>query len=558
MRAMLRHLRTGREPLWAVLLLLISFVSFFSFLLPSSFKAVVDSLLPRGNEHQFHLFCAAMLALVLARTVLNALQDYLFLRVRQHLERSLLVRYCVSVIHLPLARWNTLSEADLVNRISLILTNLQSLLPELVYYCAYALCVSVAVTVVLSLINPVFLAISAVFLILHATNFFLHYRISRRFSTEYASARGQLATVYRDLLRGRKYITLAGLQQAILDGLDRDNRLLYRASFRRDLVESALSLLQQLLHGLNYLALVVFGSLAIFAGSMSAGSMGLSLLLIGFAYEPVYRLSKLTKALSETEAQFARVLPLLSDPATAPPSDELSTARHQADIEQLELRRVTFERAGAVLLREVDFTFVPGAIYVITGPSGSGKTTLLQLLAGLLPPTAGQVLYNGRAANAHPAPELSSLMTYCPQQSLLFEGTVQDNLTLFEREPDPEGVTRALRLGAAEDFMDQARAASLLVENEGANFSGGQKQRLHLARTWYQAAPVMLFDEPTANLDKETEELFLQRLVGQAPGRIILIVSHSAATQRYAHRVLLLAGGTLAALPSIVPLAPEA
>jgi ABC-type bacteriocin/lantibiotic exporter with double-glycine peptidase domain len=551
--ALFRYLRRGRALLWAVLLVLIAFVAFFSFLLPGSFRAVVDSLLPRGNARQFHLFCAAMLTLVLLRTVLNAMQDYLFLRVRQHLESDLLQRYLASVLAIPVTRWSGLSEADLTNRIALVLTNFQSLLPELVYYCAYALCVAVTVTIVLAVVNPLFLVVSAVFLALHATNFVVHYRLSRQFSAQYASARGHLATVYRDVLRGRKFITLTGLQQPILGELATSNAALYQASFRRDLVESGLALLQQLLHGMNYLALVVTSVMAIFAGTMSAGSMALSLLLVGFAYEPVYRLSKLTKALAETESQFNRVLPLLTpqEPAArnmAPtaPTASAATAAPGA-VASLQLRGLSFERDGKQLLRSVDYEFVRGLVYLIAGPSGCGKSTLLQLIAGLLPATSGEVVVVPEPSR--PAAPTGRAIMYSPQQSLLLDGSVLDNLSLFEAAPSRERLAQALHQAVADEFIDLDRAAEVEVENEGAAFSGGQKQRLHLARAWYYAAPVMLFDEPTANLDREAEEAFLRRLRSAAADRIIVIVSHGAAARRYADRSLTLAEGQLIPLP---------
>jgi ABC-type bacteriocin/lantibiotic exporter with double-glycine peptidase domain len=550
MRALLQHLRAGREGLWALLLLVIASVSFASFLLPSSFKAVVDSLLPRGNAEQFHRFCAAMLVVVLLRSALNLMQDYLFLRTRQLIEDDLVRRYFDAVLSTPLQRWSSMNEAELVQRVALILTHFQSLLSDLVYYFAYAMCVSLSVTVVLTVIHPMFVAISAVFLLLHASNFVFHYRISRRFSTEYVASRGRLAALYRELIRGRTFVTLNGLQRPILDDLDRDHRALYQASFRRDLVESGLTLLQQLLHGLNYLALVVVGALAIFDGRMSAGSMGLSLLLIGFAYEPVYRLSKLTKSLSEMEAQFARVLPLLTPDSTAmvpPDAPDASSGSDEAThpLVSLELRGLGFERAGVELVRDANVLLRAGNVYVLSGASGCGKSTLLHLIAGFLPPTSGQILWNGRDAGSLSGQRRAALISYCSQTSLLLDGSAQDNITLFEVDPSPERVTRALHLAVAEDFMNPSRASVEQIENEGSYLSGGQKQRLHLARACYESAPLMLFDEPTANLDAATEELFLQRLVTQAPGRIILLVSHSLMARRYATAELRLAGGVL-------------
>lgn len=548
MKRLVRYLWRGRGPLWVTLLALIALVSGFSFLLPGAFQATLDTLLPRGDAWQFHLFCAVVTAVMLLRAILNLLQDYLFLRVRQHVERGLLGELFGAALRLPLARWEQLTEAELVSRIGLVLTHFQSLLSEIVYYCAYALLVAVAVTVVLAWINPVFLAVSVAFLLLHAANFFLHYPLSLRFSQEYAVVRGELATGYRELLRGRKYITLAGLERASIEAVERDNRRLYQAAYRRDRVEAGLGLAQQVLHGLNYLALVVAGTLAIFTGAMSPGSMGLSLLLVGFAYEPLYRLSRLTKALSEVDAHFARVLPLLEEGAAAAPAPAVAPAPPRTEVARLELRGVDVDRGGTPVLRGVSAALEAGHLYLITGPSGAGKTTLLHVLAGLLPPSRGELRWDGTPTADLAPDQLAALRTLCPQQSLLLDGSALDNVTLFAGAPDPDRVARALELAAA-DFVPAARAGDVVVENEGGNLSGGQRQRLHLARAWYRPAPVMLFDEPTASLDRETEELVLSRLASQIPGRIIVIVSHSAAATRYATRTLALSHGTLTVGP---------
>ncbi|SEM54317.1 ABC-type bacteriocin/lantibiotic exporter, contains an N-terminal double-glycine peptidase domain [Stigmatella aurantiaca] len=540
MKALLRYLRTGYGAYWAILLGLIAFVSLFSFVIPSTFKVVVDSLLPWGSTRQFHLFCLFVLLLVFTRTVLNALQDYLFLRLRQLIEKGLLKRYFESVITLPITRLSALGEGELVNRISLILTNFQMLLPEFVYYCAYALCVSLAVMGVLYLVNPVFLLISLGFLLLHALNFALHHTASRRFSTAYVTTKGQLASAYVDIFKGRKLITLTGTEQTILQSLEQDNRAIHQAAFRRDLAESGQALGQQMLHGATYLALVSLGALAMFEGRLTAGDLALSLLLVGFAYEPVYRLSRLSKALAEADAQFARVLPVLAE-SSRRARETVSPGR----LERLELRGVTFERAGRELLRSVDFEFLPGHVYVIQGPSGGGKTTLFHLLAGLVRPTQGQVLWNGRDVSTLSPAELSQWMTYCPQQSLLLDGTVEENITLFGSTSNQARLVEALHRSTASLFVREDQAASWKVENEGTNFSGGQKQRLHLARAWYHAAPVMLFDEPTASLDTDTEELFFQRLSEAAADRILLIISHRPGAHRHASQVLRLAQGTL-------------
>jgi ABC-type bacteriocin/lantibiotic exporter with double-glycine peptidase domain len=343
-----------------------------------------------------------------------------------------------------------------------------------------------------------------------------------------------------DIFKGRKLITLTGTEQTILQSLEHDNRAIHQAAFRRDLAESGQSLWQQILHGATYLALVFLGARAMFEGSLTAGDLALSLLLVGFAYEPVYRLSRLSKALAEADAQFARVLPVLAES-----SRRVREAARLERLERLELKGVTFERAGRELLRAVNCVFLPGHVYVIQGPSGGGKTTLLHLLSGLVKPTQGQVLWNDRDVSTLSPAELSQWMTYCPQQSLLLDGTVEDNITLFDSPPDPARLEESLHRSTAGLFVRADQSASWQVENEGTNFSGGQKQRLHLARAWYHAAPVMLFDEPTASLDTDTEELFFQRLSEAATDRIILIISHRPEAHRHASQVLRLAQGAL-------------
>jgi len=203
--------------------------------------------------------------------------------------------------------------------------------------------------------------------------------------------------------------------------------------------------------------------------------------------------------------------------------------------------------AGPLKLENVSLAIEPGQTLAVVGPSGAGKTTLARLLLRFLEPTSGRILADGRPLDTMAAAAWRARVAYVPQQPRLFTGSVRQNITLARPDADPEAVEEAARRAAALDFI---RALPEGFETEigenGLRLSGGEAQRLALARAFLREAPCLVLDEPMAQLDAETEAQVREALRSLRQGRTVLLITHRLTTAFDADRIALLAEGRIA------------
>lgn len=212
---------------------------------------------------------------------------------------------------------------------------------------------------------------------------------------------------------------------------------------------------------------------------------------------------------------------------------------------RLSVEAVTYHYPdGTVALDRVDLTLEPGETLAVAGPSGSGKTTLLALLNRYVDPTSGAVRLDGVPLTALPTALVHRLVTLVPQDPYLFHGTVRDNL--LRARPD----ATARQLDAAIEAADVGAVVAALphgldtpIGDRGVRLSGGQAQRLAIARALLSPAPIVLLDEPTAQLDAGSEAAVTAGLRALAGHRSLLVIAHRASTLREADRVVLLVDG---------------
>jgi ATP-binding cassette, subfamily B, bacterial len=205
-----------------------------------------------------------------------------------------------------------------------------------------------------------------------------------------------------------------------------------------------------------------------------------------------------------------------------------------------------YGQSGRAALDGIDLTINPGETIAFVGPSGSGKSTLLNIVLGFLRPTAGRLLLDGVDMQSLDLRTFRSHISVVPQESVLFEGTIRDNVTYGLRDVSDEVVLDALRDSNALEIVDVLPDGwNTVVGERGARLSGGQRQRIAIARALIRDPRVLLLDEATSALDGESEKLVqdaVERLMG---GRTTLIVAHRLSTIRAADRIAVLDRGAL-------------
>jgi ATP-binding cassette subfamily C protein CydD len=186
----------------------------------------------------------------------------------------------------------------------------------------------------------------------------------------------------------------------------------------------------------------------------------------------------------------------------------------------------------------------PGERVALVGASGAGKTTVVNLLLGFLQPDAGRILVDGADLGTVDPADWRRRLAWVPQNPRLFRGTLLDNIRLGNPQADLDAVRAAARGARASEFIEALPDGyASLVGERGQGLSGGQIQRIALARAFLRDAALVIMDEPTAHLDAASEALIQDAIVELARGRTVLVVAHRLMTVRAASRILVLDSG---------------
>ncbi|MFE1769936.1 thiol reductant ABC exporter subunit CydD [Streptomyces sp. NPDC059008] len=293
---------------------------------------------------------------------------------------------------------------------------------------------------------------------------------------------------------------------------------------------------------------LVHGELDLYTGLMV-------LVLAPEAYLPLRQVGAQYHAAAEGLAAAEEIFEVLETPLPVPGTAPAPRGTALA-VEELVVRH---PGRAADSLPATSFEVRTGETVALVGPSGAGKTTLLSVLLGFTEPSEGRALVDGRDIASLAPDSWRQRIAWVPQHPHLFAGSIAENVRLARPDADDAAVRTALADAGALDFVDALPdgTATRLGES-GAGLSAGQRQRLALARAFLADRPILLLDEPTANLDGETEEAIVAAVRRLAVGRTVLLVVHRPALLAVADRVVRLPDPAAAAEPAPVPVAVAA
>lgn len=289
--------------------------------------------------------------------------------------------------------------------------------------------------------------------------------------------------------------------------------------------------------GFSFLGLLNFGS---WGGEITLYHALFLLILAPEFYLPLRELGTHYHAKQEAVAAADRIIDLLNESEHLEPGGQQRLSDSQLD---LKLDQIGFSYPGQTqpVLLNFSLQVAPGECVALVGPSGAGKSTVLNLLAGFERPQQGEVTIGGVSLAELSRSAWMEKVAFVSQHTTLFPGSIRDNLLLANPQATDEQLRIACNQAAASEFIDQLDEGwDTPVGESGQNFSGGQIQRLALARAFLKDAPVLLLDEPTASLDLVSEELVLQALSRLCHGRTTLLLTHRPTTMRLADRLCVL------------------
>ena len=301
----------------------------------------------------------------------------------------------------------------------------------------------------------------------------------------------------------------------------------------------------------GHAVVLLLGASQVMAGEMTLGALMGFYVLAGMFLAPVGRFVAFADELQTLEADLNRLDDVMKAPAVADGSSSGETADRLQTVDgklrltgRVELCGVTFgyERNKPPLIEDLSLTVEPGQRIALVGFSGSGKSTLAQLAAGILQPWSGEILFDGLPVGDVPREVLSASFSIVEQRSLLFSATIRENLTLWNPTAPDEALSDAARDACIHDeIISRPLGYDSMVDEGGSNFSGGQRQRLEIARALTNNPSIVILDEATSALDATTEERIDRAL--RRRGVSCLIIAHRLSTIRDCDRIIVLSAG---------------
>ncbi|MDU8912611.1 type I secretion system permease/ATPase [Aestuariicoccus sp. MJ-SS9] len=293
-------------------------------------------------------------------------------------------------------------------------------------------------------------------------------------------------------------------------------------------------------------AMLGLGAYLVLQNELTPGAMIAGSILMGRALAPIELAIGQWQMVQRARKGWDNLAQLLSEVPPEPPRTPLPRPQAKLDVQQLTVVPPGEQQAA---LRIVSFNVLPGQAVGVIGPSGAGKSTLARTLTGVWRPAGGKVRLDGASLDQYGPDVLGQHIGYLPQRVTLFDGTIAENIARLSPQPDAEAVVAAAKKAAAHDMiLKLPDGYDTKVTAAGGRLSGGQMQRIGLARALYGDPVLLVLDEPNSNLDNEGSEAVNKAIRGmKEQGKSVLIMAHRPAAIKECDMLLMLEGGSRAA-----------
>lgn len=518
-------------------------------IIPTFARVFIDEILVKGRANWLTPLLLVMAFTALARALLTWLQQRYLLRLETRIALSESARFFWHILRLPMAFFTQRFGGEIGYRVEIndrvaqvVSEELATTLLNVVLIVFYALLmfqysvVLAGIGVGIALLNTLALRYVS------RQRVDINQRLLQERGKLVATAMNGLQTIETLKATGAEsdfFTQWAGYQAKTLNAQQELGRY-----------SQLLSVVPAFLTAINTTAILALGALLIQRGELSMGLLVAFQSLMASFLEPVNQMVNLGGRLQEVEGDLNRLDDVLRYEPDAQVKDEAVTPDAAANAKLsglIELRGVTFGYSPLAppLIDGLNLTIRPGQRVALVGGSGSGKSTIARLVAGLYAPWSGEVLFDGQPRAALPRYLITNSLALVDQDIFLFEGTVRENLTLWDHTIPEISIIQAAKDAAIHDeIIERPDGYDHLVEEGGRNFSGGQRQRLEIARALVGNPTMLILDEATSALDTLTEKIIDDNL--RRRGCTCLIVAHRLSTIRDCDEIIVLEQGKVA------------
>lgn len=522
-------------------------IQLFSLVTPLLTQLLIDRVVVQRSSLSLIAVVIGLLIFGLFRVVMTGLRQYLLDHTAQRVDAALIVGFIRHTFRLPLSFFESRYVGDIIARIqenhkiqrfltgealSIVLDLLTVFIYiGLMFWYSWQLAL-----LALSIVPPFLL------LALIATPFL------QKVSREIFTALAKESSFLIEALTGVTTIKSMAVEQRVRWQWEELLNRSISKTFAGQLISNKLQIFSSTIEVLASTAILGYGAWQVIQNQLTIGQLVAFNMLLGNVISPFKRLTILWNQLQEVVISVERI----NDVLDAEPEEDLNHQPRQMMSSlkgHLSFQAVTFRyhQDGEInVIENLSFEVLPGQTVALVGRSGSGKTTVSKLILGMYAPTDGKVLIDGQDLNTVSLQSLRSQIGVVDQSNFLFGGTIRENISISHPEASIEEIRQAAVLAGASEFIEQLPLSyEAPIGERGGMLSGGQCQRLAIARALLGNPRLLILDEATSNLDAESERIIQTNLNTILKGRTTIVIAHRLSTIRKADLILVLDRGIL-------------
>ena len=522
------------------------FVQLFGLVNPLMTQVIIDQVIGGNSLDTLHVFGVLMVIVALFEALLSSLRTHLFADTTNRIDMGLASQVIDRLVRLPMGYFGKRTTGELATRVQ-ELEKIRSFLTGTALTVVLDLVFSVIYIGVMVFYSPLLTAtaLSVVPLLIILTAVFspILRRMLRQKAIRHAATQSYLVEV------------LNGIETVKSQNIELKTRMSWQeryghfisAGFKAVKLSAVNSSLNSFLNKLSTLLVLWVGAYLVLQSQLTLGELIAFRIIAGYVTNPLMRLSQLWQQFLETGLSIERLGDILNHTEESPleqqnhlPMPPVTGAVTYEDVS------FSFAGNGQLQLRQINLEITAGSFVGIVGQSGSGKSTLMKLLPRFYNPLSGRILIDGYDISKVELYSLRRQLGIVPQNPLLFDGTVYENIALNSPDADVEAIIEAARIAEAHDFiMSLTEGYNTQVGERGSTLSGGQRQRIALARTILQNPRLLILDEATSALDYDTEQRVCRNLARRFSGRTVFFITHRLSTIKDADLILMMANGVI-------------
>ena len=522
------------------------FVQLLALLNPLLIQQIIDAVISQGNFSSLNILGGLLIFLAFSQALLGSLRTYLFSDTTNRIDVSLGSSIISHLLRLPLDYFGKRSVGEVSGRVGelekirsfLTGTALTVFLDSIfsIIYIAVLLSYSVQLTIWALGVLPIFIALTI----------FIS-PILRDQLRKKAEATAKVNSHLVESLSGMETIKAQNMELSSEWKWEKMYSMQVKEGFRNTVTNTAAGSANNFLQQLSGLIIIWVGASMVLQGRLTLGQLIAFRIISSYVTSPLLRLASLWQNFQETSISLERLADIVDHPEEIEITGEnlppIPPIKGDITYQNINFR---FGSHGPYQLLNVNLRIKKNNFIGIVGSSGSGKSTVLKLLTRLYEPNSGTIKIDGHDVSKFDLYSLRNQIGVVPQDSILFDGTVQDNISLTKPEVSYEEIVNASKIACAHEFIEKLPSGyANLVGERGTGLSGGQRQRLAVARVILKKPKILILDEATSALDLDTEQRLLKNLLKHFKETTILFISHRLSNLKTADNIFVMDEGTI-------------